>query len=891
MSDTTRLSSALADRYRIERHLGEGGMATVYLASDLKHDRKVALKVLRPELAAVLGAERFVQEIKTTANLQHPHILPLFDSGEADSFLYYVMPFIDGETLRDKLNRETQLDVDEAVAIARDTADALDYAHRQNIIHRDIKPENILMQDGRPIVADFGIALAVSAAAGGRMTETGLSLGTPHYMSPEQATAEKDLTARSDVYSLGSVLYEMLTGSPPHVGSSAQQVIMKIVTDTARPVTEIRKSVPPHVAATTAKALEKLPADRFVSAAQFAAALADPTFTTAGAAQPAAVQSARRRPWVYAAAAVGILVLGALVGMLVAGDETPPPDVVRFALTMPSGHRLVVSTVEDAPFAISPDNQRIVYVGRDSGAVRDQLYVRALDQVAGVPLEGTADAIAPFFSPDGLWVGFHTSEDEKLKKVPVTGGPAITLADDVQNNLASASWGDDGAIVYAAAGLNLARVSGAGGTPEVLTGGDSAASFWPVVLPGGKAVLYLRCTTSCAQHDLAVWDIATSSSTVLVPGAGRGWYVEPGYLVYGTEEGAIYAVPFDPATREITGQPVPLLDGVGSGRAFSARLAVSRSGAMVFLAGSGGGGRRVLLVDRAGRERPLVDRPRQYNHPRFSPDGERLALTIATDGGSRIAVYTIASQTLSQLTFEGSTDRPTWSPDGSRIAFRGIGQWGSDLFWTPADGSGPVERVLEVEHGVAVGTTFWTRDGAWIVTDGSDADTSATDENIYAAATGAERTLRPVVATPAEEETGAVSPDGKWIAYGSDESGQWQVFVRPFLEPGGRWLISPGAGSTPLWASNREVIYLDHATRTLMSAVLTFGTTVGVERTALFDFEPYAYNRSSPEYDVSRDGQTFVVLRSAGQDETGDAVVVLNWSTEIARRMAAQGAR
>ena len=271
------LTTALAGRYKLERELGAGGMATVYLAHDVKHDRKVAVKVLRPELAAVLGAERFVQEIKTTANLQHPHILPLFDSGEADGFLYYVMPFIEGETLRGKLNRETQLGIEEAVKIATDVADALDYAHRHNVIHRDIKPENILLHDGRPIVADFGIALAVSAAAGGRMTETGFSLGTPHYMSPEQATAEKDLTNRSDIYSLGAVLYETLTGDPPHTGSSAQQIIMKIVTDEARPVTELRKSVPPNVAAATAKALEKLPADRFASAAAFARALRDVT--------------------------------------------------------------------------------------------------------------------------------------------------------------------------------------------------------------------------------------------------------------------------------------------------------------------------------------------------------------------------------------------------------------------------------------------------------------------------------------------------------------------------------------------------------------------------------------------------------------------------------------
>jgi serine/threonine protein kinase len=279
------LKVALADRYRIERELGAGGMATVYLAQDPKHDRKVALKVLRPELAAQLGAERFVQEIKTTAALQHPHILPLFDSGTAGqqdggtAFLYYVMPYVEGEALRDKLDRETQLSIDEAVRITTEVADALDYAHRHGVIHRDIKPENILLHDGRPMVADFGIALAVSAAAGGRMTETGLSLGTPHYMSPEQATADKDITGRSDIYSLASVLYEMLAGDPPHVGSSAQQIIAKIVTEEAQPVTKLRKSVPPNVAAALAQALEKVPADRFESAKAFAGALGDAGLT------------------------------------------------------------------------------------------------------------------------------------------------------------------------------------------------------------------------------------------------------------------------------------------------------------------------------------------------------------------------------------------------------------------------------------------------------------------------------------------------------------------------------------------------------------------------------------------------------------------------------------
>ncbi len=273
---TTRLSTALADRYRIESHLGEGGMANVYLAHDLKHDRRVAVKVLRPELAAVLGAERFVQEIKTTANLQHPHILPLFDSGEADSFLYYVMPYIDGETLRDKLNRETQLGIDEAVSITTAIADALDYAHRQNVIHRDIKPENILLQDGRPMVADFGIAIAVSDVEAERLTKTGISLGTPAYMSPEQVSGDQSLDARSDLYSVACVVYEMLAGDPPFVASTAQAVMARHMADTPPPLTTVRSSVDMSVANAVAQALSKARADRYDTVTAFAQALSAP---------------------------------------------------------------------------------------------------------------------------------------------------------------------------------------------------------------------------------------------------------------------------------------------------------------------------------------------------------------------------------------------------------------------------------------------------------------------------------------------------------------------------------------------------------------------------------------------------------------------------------------
>ena len=267
-----RLSTALSDRYRIERELGAGGMATVYLAHDLRHDRKVAIKVLRPELAAVIGAERFLSEIRTTANLQHPHILPLHDSGEADSFLFYVMPFVEGESLRDRLTREKQLPVADAVRIASEVAGALDYAHRHGIIHRDIKPENILLHDGRALVADFGIALAATSA-GSRMTETGMSLGTPHYMSPEQAMGDRELTPRSDIYALGAMTYEMLLGEPPFTGPTAQSIVAKVVTEEPAPIAPRRRSVPEAVQGAVLTALEKLPADRFATAAEFAAAM------------------------------------------------------------------------------------------------------------------------------------------------------------------------------------------------------------------------------------------------------------------------------------------------------------------------------------------------------------------------------------------------------------------------------------------------------------------------------------------------------------------------------------------------------------------------------------------------------------------------------------------
>ncbi len=661
-----RLGSALSDRYRIERELGRGGMATVYLAEDLKHERKVAIKVLKPELAAVLGAERFVQEIKTTANLQHPHILPLFDSGEADGFLYYVMPYIEGETLRAKLNREKQVGIEEAVKITTEVADALDYAHRNNVIHRDIKPENILLHDGRPVVADFGIALAVSAAAGGRITETGLSLGTAHYMSPEQATAEKDLTNRSDIYSLGAVLYEMLTGSPPHVGSSAQQIIMRIVTDDVRLVTEVRRSVPPNVAAALARSLEKVAADRFESAGRFAAALRDPHYAHAigeGMARTTTDQRPQRVTVALIMVAV-LLAVGALWGWL--RPDAPGP-IVKF--TVPTINSYMVS-FRQPNLALSPDGTTLVFA--DDG----RLSMRRLDEFETVPIPGTEEAISVFFSPDGQSIGFN--QGATLKRLSLGGGPPVDIAQNV-GVVMGASWGDDGSVVFAPnlGGAGIFRVPAAGGVPEpVTTLVDSlreTAHRWPKMLPGSRHVLYTASGPSAGWDEsrLVAHDLDTGERTIVVDQATHGTYVPTGHLLYAQPTGALVAVPFDVKRLTAPGTSVGILPLVQvSAVSGGASYTVSANGVLAFVQDSIWAAQSLRRLSRRGEFLGTIG-PRLYgDYATFSPDGERVALTIRSarnDDIYWIDVTTDEAERISTDVVEDET--PIWSPDGARLAY------------------------------------------------------------------------------------------------------------------------------------------------------------------------------------------------------------------------------
>jgi len=876
VTHTDRLTLALADRYRIIRHLGTGGMASVYLAEDLKHDRKVAIKVLKPELAAVLGAERFVVEIKTTAALQHPGILPLFDSGTADGFLFYVMPYIEGETIRDRLNRETQLGVDEAVRLTREIADALDYAHRHGIIHRDVKPENLLLHDGRALVMDFGIALAVSAAAGGRMTETGLSLGTPHYMSPEQATADKDLTARSDVYSLASVLYEMLSGNPPHTGSSAQQIIMKIITEPAAPVTQYRKTVPPHVAAAVARGLEKLPADRFATAKEFSEALGTVGFTHASvaAAGTTADVSPKSRARLAATAVPWVLMLAALAwGVTRSGSasENSPP-VTRFAIDM-SGEGEPVDA-SGSPIAVSPDGRSIAYVGSDSLGGR-WIYLRASDDLVPRRLAGTNSATAPLFSPDGRQLAFL--QENRVKALDLSSGSIGALLTELSTN--SITWAADG-FFYFTDGGRLLRAPAAGGATDTLIGTLPRADDglrWPDVLPDGRGVLLTLVRGGSPM--LAVYDSKEKRLIELgVAGMYARW-VAPSWVVYGVTGGTLVAAPFDPDAMAFTGPASPIAAAVRAGPAFPMKAGIGRNGTIAFIPGSEGGANELVVTDRSGTVLQRFAAPDRtfFTEARFSPDGRR-ALTavaeISQPGRRSLWAADLRTSSLSRLTFDSAAFGQAWSADG-RYAYYSTG---ATLRRIATDGSGATDSLFTSASG-SISEFESTADGKALVIRYYKVSRGF-DRDIGLVPLDGRSPVEPWLNSAFSESALDLSPDGEWLLYSSNESGQAQVYVRRARASSGRWPVTGrGAANSTAnarWgARGREILVNSGDSISVVSFTPGAEPAIGPLR-RLFSSEEFLLGGNTAIWDVSPQGDRLLTPRSLSDRSALGSEVILN---------------
>jgi serine/threonine-protein kinase len=877
--DSVGLATALQDRYRLERELGQGGMATVYLAEDLKHGRKVAIKVLRPELAAVIGAERFVREIRTIAALQHPHILGLIDSGEVSGTAYYVMPFVEGESLRDRLTREKQLPIADAVRIATEVASALDYAHRHGVIHRDIKPENILLHDGQALVADFGIALAVSSAGGTRMTETGMSLGTPHYMSPEQAMGEREITGRSDVYALGCMLYEMLTGDPPFTGSTAQAIVAKVLTEPPRALVAQRRTIPPHVEAAVLTALEKLPADRFESAREFAEALGGKTVATVRTARAGSTGGTVKARRIATAATVATAVTAALWGWL---RPAPRPAVSRHQVVLwnHSFGRFLAPGIEilASRAAIAPDGSSIVF--SDSVGPTIQLLRKRRHEGAPSPLAGTEAGMSPFFSPDGRWIAYFTT-DGRLRKVPVEGGGSITLTDDAQQGYLAGAWLEDGDIVYVGRNQELRRVPGEGGASRSLQRDTTQqrlniATLQPV--PGGRGVLFTACPGNCAvESAVYAYDFKADTAHLLVSSAAGVWYSPTGHLLYTDRGGGLYAAGFDRKRLRLTTGAIPVLEDV-----VPASFAISVSGSVVYsLRGAGDIPSELMWVGRDGHAEPLDSTwHAEFEYPALSPDGRALAVAVR-EGTTQLWIRR-SDGTRQKLTQSGTVNwRPSWTADGRSIAFlsnmRGRGnQDDYDIYQMPVDGSGPPALLLH--HSFGLWEAEFSRDGQWLVV---RSDEAGSISHIRARRLRGDTALVPLVVGKESSNQVSLSPDGRWLAYLSLASGRREVYVTPFPSATSTQIVSRDGGSEPRWAhSGRELFFKGPSHMMVVDVTPGPAFVAGTPR-PLFPLAGYRAARNRQQYDVAPDDRHFVMIREP-EDKRGDVVMyVENWLDEL----------
>lgn len=805
MEEQERFARALADRYRIEREIGEGGMATVFLAHDLKHHRKVAVKVLKPGLAAIVGARRFLAEIETTAKLIHPHILPLYDSGEVDGFLFFVMPFVRGESLRDRLDREHQLPVAEAVRIVSDVAEGLGHAHRAGVVHRDIKPANILMHEGRPLIADFGIALAAGSAGAARLTESGISVGTPYYMSPEQATGDQVVGPASDIFALGCMLFELLVGEPPYVGANTQAILGKIISGGYISATDQRPSIPPNVDGAIRKALEKLPADRFQSARGFSRALADPTFRHGERATVAA------GPWKrIALAATSVAVVFALT--LLWSLTRPPPQVpsVWIPMGFPEDQALL------GGFDISADGTFMVYAGPGQTSADTVLWYRRFDTPEATPLPNSRTSYPPAISPDGNEVAFF--DGETIRTIPLNGGTARSVGGKTSTS-GVFRWSPDSKSIYFHdnIGMILLNAPIAGGEPKVVKEFPSAnSSVWMYfdLLPSGKGAVVE--VTGTERPEIETLDLETGETTPLIEGQFPRY--GDGQLFFMTSDSVLMRMPFDPERMVRNGNPEPVDEGVLEARDQWWYFATSRTGRLLYATGAIPPMRAEFVwVTRDGSVTPvdpgLTFNP-GYDNRGFSLDRDGSALAysaVAENGLEGVFIKPFPRGAPIRLdTGRGPDVRPRWTPGGDSVVFISLSTALDTFRWAafsmPATGSGKPRELLR--HTTALYEAFPSPDGHYLaVRSGVGPGSNRRDILGFELQTDS---LFPVTENDFNEKAVSFSPDGRFILYQSDESSRDEIYVRSFHDREVFRSVSTNGGSMPLWShEGDEIFYVD----------------------------------------------------------------------------------
>ncbi len=890
--------------YEILSPLGAGGMGEVFRARDTKLNRDVAIKVLPSAFAQ--DSERVARlrrEAQLLASLNHPNIAAIHGLEESEGVVALALELVEGEDLAERLTRGA-IPVDEAVAIAKQIAEGLEAAHEKGIVHRDLKTSNLkLTKDGTIKILDFGLAkayggeaqaaseLSQSPTRSRQMTEAGVIFGTAAYMSPEQArggTVDK----RADIWAFGVVLFEMLTGKRLFTGETVSDTLAAVLRQEID-WKALPASTPLGLRHLLERCLNRDAKKRLRDIGEARIALEERLGTPDAVVVSSGV---RALPWAIAlAATVAAVALWALWrGAL---QPTPP-----LRLSAELGAAASLSTDFGPAAILSPDGRLLAFVGSEGAEGRPLLYLRRLEQLEAAPVSGTEGARDPFFSPDSEWIAFFA--DGKLKKVSVTGGAPVTLCDAADDR--GGSWAEDGTIFFALGGqgrVGLLRVSSAGGTPSTLTTPDPASQEathrWPQALPGGKAVLYTAHSTFGNYDDasLVVHRLSDDTKKVLHRGGYHGRYLPSGHLVF-MHEGTLFAAPFDLDQLELTGLPVPALAGVSAAPGTAgAQFAFSRDGTFVYQRGESVGlAVPIQWMDREGKLRPLRAAPGVNYNIRFSPDGRRLDIV---EGRNRdVWVYEWGRDTLSRLTFDPGQDRdPVWTPDGRRIAFSSprADQATENLYWQRADGTGEAERLTESKNPQF--PMSWHPSGRFLAINELNPQTSF--DILILPLTGDEASGwepgKPTVFLngPFYETAAAFSPDGRWLAYSSNESGRVEVYVRPFPGPGGKWQVSTVGGRLPTWSrSRKELLYLGEDGRILVAGYTVEGDSFRAEKPRVWSRGPVPQS-SFGTYDLHPDGERVAVLKASGEEAEArrDKVVFIQNFFDELRRIAPVGRR